>query len=104
MSSTIAPRLPESIAARYLVAATYSGLGDVASRYAQGEGAEKGRFRYWNQAQSWYEQSLGEWSKIPNPSHIAPNEFKVDVPSEVERRLARCRTELSRIKATPDSL
>jgi non-specific serine/threonine protein kinase/serine/threonine-protein kinase len=104
MSSAIAPKLPESIAARYLVAATYSGLGDVASRDAQAEGSEKGRFRYWNQAQSWYEQSLSEWSRIPNPSHIAPNEFKVDVPSEVERRLARCRTELSRIRATVDSL
>jgi len=96
LSTTLAPKLPESIDIRYLTAATYSGLGDVATRYAQTAGTVKQRFKFWDQARSWYEQSLEEWARIPNPSPIAPNEFKVDVPSEVERRLARCRAELAR--------
>jgi len=104
LGTTIAPKAPESLDARYLLAATYSGLGDVAAKQAQAASSENGRFRFWDQARSWYEQSLAESAKIPNPSPIAPNEFKVDIPREVERRLARSRTELSRIKATADSL
>jgi hypothetical protein len=98
LSATLAPKLPESIDIRYLTAATYSGLGDVATRHAQTAGPVNQRLKFWHQAQSWYERSLAEWAKIPNPSHIAPNEFKVDVPREVERRLARCRTELARTR------
>jgi eukaryotic-like serine/threonine-protein kinase len=101
-SAVLSPKAPESIDIRYLIAATYSGLGDVAARNARAEGTEKGRFRFWNQGESWYQQSLAEWAKVPNPSHIAPNEFKVDVPGEVERRLARCRAELGHAHAARD--
>ena len=93
-------RFPRMPAARYVVAATYSGLGDVAGRYAQNAGTVRDRYKYWDEARSWYEQSLAEWAKVPNPTHIAPNEFKVDVPKEVEQRLARCRSELSHAKPT----
>ncbi len=98
LATTLAPKLAESIDIRYLTAATYSGLGDVTTRYAQAAGTTNERFKFWDQARSWYEQSLAEWSKIPNPSHIAPNEFKVDLPSDVTRRLARCRVESARAR------
>jgi len=98
LSTALASKLPESLDIRYLTAATYSGLGDVATRHAQTAGPVNQRLKFWDQARSWYERSLAEWAEIPNPSHIAPNEFKVDVPREVERRLARCRTELANTK------
>jgi tetratricopeptide (TPR) repeat protein len=104
LSTTLAPKLPESLDIRYLVAATNSGLGDVASRYAQSAWTESERSKFWAQAQSWYEQSLAEWTKIPNPSHIAPNEFKVNAPKEVEQRLARCRTELAHARGSSKAM
>jgi len=102
LTLAIALKVPESIDARYLMAATYSGLGDVASGQAQTAGTAQQRSKFWDQARSWYEQSLAEWAKVPNPSHTAPNEFKVDVPSEVERRLARCRMDMSHTKPSAD--
>jgi tetratricopeptide (TPR) repeat protein len=102
LAIAITPKVPESLDARYLMAATYSGLGDVAARNAHAEGTGKGRFKFRNRAESWYQQSLAEWAKVPNPSHIAPNQFKVDVPSEVERRLARSRMELAHAKGAAD--
>jgi serine/threonine protein kinase len=102
LAIAIAPKVPESLDARYLMAATYSGLGDVAARNARAEGTGKGRSKFLNQAESWYQQSLAEWDKVPNPSHITPNQFKVDVPSEIERRLARSRMELAHAKGSAD--
>ena len=87
-AKVLEPKAPESIDARYLIAATYSGLGDVAARSAQTAGPGKDGSNLWDEARSWYEQSLAEWAKIPNPCHIAPNEFKVDVPKDVAQRLA----------------
>jgi eukaryotic-like serine/threonine-protein kinase len=102
LAIVIAPRVPESLDARYLIASTYSGLGDVAARNARAQGTGKGRSKFLNQAESWYQQSLAEWDRVPNPSHIAPNQFKVDVPSEIERRLARSRMELAHAKGSAD--
>jgi hypothetical protein len=50
LATTIAPKAPESLDARYLLAATYLGLGDVAARHAQAASSKDGRFRFWDQA------------------------------------------------------
>jgi len=96
LAQKVAPNVPESVDARYLLAATYSGLGDVAAARARAGDSKQGQSKGWNEARNWYQQSLEEWAKIPNPSHIAPNEFKVELPSVIEQRRAQSTSELDK--------
>jgi tetratricopeptide (TPR) repeat protein len=88
LAQKIAPSVPESVDVRYLMAATYSGLGDMAAVRSRTEDSNRANERR-GEARKWYEQSLEVWAKIPNPSHIAPNEFRVDLPSVIEQRRAQ---------------
>jgi eukaryotic-like serine/threonine-protein kinase len=96
LAKKVAPQAPESIDVRYLEAATYSGMGDVGAAQARVEPDPRQQSERWKDAQSWYQQSLQVWSKVPNPSPIAPNEFQVDLPAVVEKRLAECKRKLSK--------
>jgi tetratricopeptide (TPR) repeat protein len=91
---------PPNLQAQYTLADTYSGLGDVALRLVGRTSHPIEQLRYWREASSWYEKSLGIWHMIPNQSVISPSEFDVGDPEQVASHLTVCKASLEKLKSS----
>lgn len=88
---------PDNVELLYARADTYAGLGATSAAFAR-EGGESRRTRQWEEARDWYVKSLSTWQRIPNPSALSPNLFRVTSPHEVARRLSACKATLAKLE------
>jgi serine/threonine protein kinase len=90
------------LAALYIAADAYSGLGGIELRAATLAGQEHEKQReHLAQARSWYLKSLDAWHRIKNPSRDGPNDFDAGDPAQVSKSLQRCNIALAKLKAGP---
>jgi serine/threonine protein kinase len=84
------------LAALYMAADSYSGLGDLNLEEARRPQKNRARQRgNWMQARSWYLKSIEAWHRIEHPSREAPNGVDVGDPSKVAKSLQLCEANLS---------
>jgi eukaryotic-like serine/threonine-protein kinase len=70
---------PDEAPARYVLADAYFGLGELSTRQAS-----------WQEARSWFAQSLDTWRRIANPGPVSPLGFACRNPAAMRRQIARC--------------
>jgi hypothetical protein len=83
--------------AQYAAADAYRGLGTALQKQALENGAwlapQKASLK---QACSWYQQSLAEWQRVPNPGKYSPDGFDTAGPSRVAKELYFCEAQLAK--------
>jgi len=84
----------QDIPALYAAADAYEGQGEIAADEARIASAGA-RSNLLGDACSSYEKSLGIWKQIPYPSRLSGNGYLAVEPSEVARRLATCKAEIT---------
>ena len=91
----IAAAHPSNLDAHYAMADACFGLGELSLRDARqrGQSNQKRRAGY-EEAQSWFKQSLDAWHRIGHPNHSAPNGFQAGDPAVVARELKMVETAL----------
>jgi tetratricopeptide (TPR) repeat protein len=84
----------------YLLAASYSGLGDLQLQKARDYGKSLTERRVsLAQAQSFYQKSLDAWHLIKHPLHTGPLGFEYGDPTRVGRKLRICESTLALLEA-----
>jgi len=84
----------------YLAADAYSGLGDaMVMRALEVRPSLAVQRQHWQQAQSFYQESLKMWGKIHEPGLVSPSGFDCVPPATVTRNLERCQEALKRLGA-----
>jgi non-specific serine/threonine protein kinase/serine/threonine-protein kinase len=82
----------------YTVADAYTGLGDATRLRASDQTQPRAtRIELWRSAQSYYQESLQVWHKVPEPGFVSPDGFDCVPPSIVTRRLERCQRVLKKL-------
>ena len=90
--------------ALYSTADSYAGLGEIESILAaENKQPIPAQVKHWNEALSWYEQSMKTWSQIKEPGMISPDGLDCIPPATVARQLARCKEALGRLRARAPS-
>ncbi len=84
--------------AQYTVADTYSGLGLAFQNTPHSGASLAGQVESLKQASSWFEQSLAEWHRVPNPGKYSPNGFDTAGPSRVAQELSSCEAQLKKLE------
>ena len=85
--------------AQYAAADAYRGLGSALQKEALKKGMPMAQQKAsMKQACSWYQQSLAEWQRVPNPGKYSPAGFETAGPSRVTQELSACEAQL---KAPP---
>jgi eukaryotic-like serine/threonine-protein kinase len=83
--------------AQYTAADTYSGLGAALQKQAFQSGMPiKQQNEALKQACSWFDQSLAEWRRVPNPGKFSPDGFDTAGPSHVVQELSSCEAQLAK--------
>jgi hypothetical protein len=90
--------------ALYSTADSYAGLGEIETILAtDNKQPIPTQVKHWNEARSWYEQSMKTWSQIKEPGMISPDGLDCIPPATVARQLARCKEALARLRARAPS-
>lgn len=90
--------------ALYSTADSYAGLGEIETILATGNKQPiPTQVKHWNEARSWYEQSMKTWSQIKEPGMISPDGLDCIPPATVARQLARSKEALARLRARAPS-
>jgi hypothetical protein len=79
----------QDVPALYVFASGHAERGAILTAQARAERNAERRLELERQARTSYEQSLNAWKQIPNPSHITPNGFRLDEPTQTIQRLQR---------------
>ncbi len=83
--------------AQYAAADAYRGLGAVLQKQASENGIPVAQQREsLKQACSWFQQSLAEWQRVPNPGKYSPTGFESASPSRVTQQLSSCEAQLKK--------
>ena len=83
----------------YLMAASYSGLGDLQFEKARDSGKSLTERRAsWTQAQTFYQKSLDASRLIQHPLHTGPLGLEYGDPAQVERKLRMCESALANLE------
>ncbi len=80
----------ENMEVLYALADAFGGMGDVEAAKAQQAVSVSEKREHWKEARVSYQKSLDAWAKIPNPTVISPNGFKVLDLRHVTAGLAGC--------------
>ena len=89
------------VQAQYAVADTYSGLGVAyTSKASHGALPASRQVELLTQARSWFERSLAEWQRVPNPGKFSPSGFETAGPLAVTTKLSRCNDQLKNLENT----
>ena len=86
--------------ALYSTADSYAGLGETEVILAKdNRQTQQNQIKHWDQARSWYQQSMDTWRQVKEPGMISPGGLDCIPPATVARQLARCRAALTRLTA-----
>jgi tetratricopeptide (TPR) repeat protein len=96
-SSLLSSRM-DNMEILYAAADASAGLGRVSAAFARSTHDSIDRSKQWEAALGWYEKSVADWKKIPNPSRFAPNGFAMVDMQQVmgEARIAADRAALAK--------
>jgi eukaryotic-like serine/threonine-protein kinase len=85
----------------YTIADSNTGLGDAMQLQASDRAQPRAvQIERWQSAQSFYEESLQTWRKIPEPGIVSPDGFDCVPPAAVAQRLERCQRVLKGLGAS----
>lgn len=83
--------------ALYSIADSYAGLGETETFLAMDtKQTRQSQVRHWDQARSWFEQSMNVWNQVKEPGMISPDGFDCIPPAAVARQLAHCKAARAR--------
>ncbi len=83
------------VQAQYAAADAGRGLGVALQRQAARSGSSMAeRTEALKQACSWFQQSVAEWQRVPNPGKFSPTGFDTGGPSRVAQELSSCEAQL----------
>ena len=86
--------------ALYSTADSYAGLGETEVILAKDDRqTQQNQIKHWDQARSWYQQSMDTWRQVKEPGMISPGGLDCIPPATVARHLALCRAALTRLTA-----
>ena len=89
--------------AQYAAADAYRGLGTTLQKQALENGASMAQQKAsLKQACSWYQQSLAEWQRVPNPGKYSPTGFETAGPSRVAQEVSSCEAQLAKRRERAD--
>jgi serine/threonine protein kinase/tetratricopeptide (TPR) repeat protein len=83
--------------ALYVVADSFSGLGDALSDQAGKQGQSKEQKI--KEARAWYERSAESWQQVHNPGAMSPGNFNCGSPKHVSAALVHCDAALATLHA-----
>jgi serine/threonine protein kinase len=85
----------------YVIADSYGGLGNaVQLRASDRTQPPPVQIERWQRAQSFYEESLQTWHKVPEPGIVSPDGFDCVPPAVVAQRLESCQRALKQLGAS----
>ncbi len=83
--------------AQYAAADAYSGLGTALQKQALEKATSMATQKAsLKQACSWYQQSLAEWQRVPNPGKYSPTGFETAGPSRVAQEVSSCEAQVAK--------